>query len=225
MYNIAIDGPSGSGKSTVAKEIAKKLNFIYVDTGAMYRAIALYYINNNIDIENEELVNSKLNNISIEIEYINGMQTIFLNEEDVSNKIRNELVALTASKISIFSKVRKKLLDLQRNLAKNNNVVMDGRDIGSFVLPFAQLKIYLSASSTIRAKRRFDELILNGASVDFEDIKNDIENRDYRDMHRKIAPLKRLDDAIYIDSSNLTIDEVVEKIIKLKGENEKNNKG
>ena len=214
MYNIAIDGPSGAGKSTIAKKLSKDLGFIYVDTGAMYRALALYFINKNFDIENQELVKRELENISIDIKYDKGKQLVFLNDKDVGEEIRNERVGGVASAVSVYPFVREKLLDLQRDVARKNNVVMDGRDIGSFVLPDADLKIFLSASVETRAGRRYLEMKEKGARVTLEDIKKDIETRDYRDMNRDMAPLKRVSDAVFIDSSELTIEEVVEGIKK-----------
>lgn len=215
MYNIAIDGPSGAGKSTIARELSKRLNFIYVDTGAMYRAIALYFLVKNIDISDEKLVSLYLNKIDINIKYENKIQIVLLNGEDVSGKIRTEQIGKMASAISIFAAVRQKLLALQRNLARKNNVVMDGRDIASYVLPNADLKIYLTASTEERASRRYLELKEKGIEVSLDEVKKDIETRDYRDMHRDIAPLKQVEDAILIDSSKLGIEEVVEKIMNL----------
>jgi hypothetical protein len=213
MYNIAIDGPSGAGKSTIAKDLSKKLNFIYVDTGAMYRAIALYFYENDIDISLEDVVSFHLSNIDIDIKYEDGKQIVLLNGKDVSESIRTEKIGGMASSISVFSEVRSKLLNLQRNLAMKNKVVMDGRDIASHVLPNADLKIYLTASVDTRADRRYKELKEKGLDVNLEEIKKEIETRDYRDINREIAPLRQVEEAILIDSSNLSIEEVVEKII------------
>lgn len=213
MYNIAIDGPSGAGKSTIAKDLSKKLNFIYVDTGAMYRAIALYFYENDIDISLEDVVSFHLSNIDIDIKYEDGKQIVLLNGKDVSESIRTEKIGGMASSISVFSEVRSKLLNLQRNLAMKNKVVMDGRDIASHVLPNADLKIYLTASVDTRADRRYKELKEKGLDVNLEEIKKEIETRDYRDINREIAPLRQVKEAILIDSSNLSIEEVVEKII------------
>ena len=213
MYNIAIDGPSGAGKSTIAKDLSKKLNFIYVDTGAMYRAIALYFYENDIDISLEVVVSFHLSNIDIDIKYEDGKQIVLLNGKDVSESIRTEKIGGMASSISVFSEVRSKLLNLQRNLAMKNKVVMDGRDIASHVLPNADLKIYLTASVDTRADRRYKELKEKGLDVNLEEIKKEIETRDYRDINREIAPLRQVEEAILIDSSNLSIEEVVEKII------------
>ena len=215
--NIAIDGPAGAGKSTIAKLVSKKLDFIYVDTGAMYRAIGLYFINNNTDVENEEELLKALDKIKIDIAYEDGVQHIYLNKVDVSKEIRNEKVGNMASKTSAYKPVRAKLLDLQRGLAAENDVIMDGRDIGTNILPNAELKIYLTASVEVRAKRRYDELVEKGETPEFETIKKDIEQRDYQDMNREIAPLKQAEDAILVDTSDMTIDEVVDKITELVG--------
>ncbi len=212
-YNIAIDGPAGAGKSTIAKKLAKKYGYIYVDTGSLYRAITLYILNNSIDYNNEENVESVLDKINIEIKYIDSVQRVFLNDEDITNFLRTEEVSNATSVVATYSKVREKLVSIQRKIASSNKVVMDGRDITSVVLPNADLKIYLDATVEERAKRRFIEL--NDKSVDLEKIKEDIITRDNRDMTREISPLKRVDDAIYIDASNLGIEEVVEEISKL----------
>lgn len=213
MASIAIDGPAGAGKSTIAKKVSSELGYIYVDTGAMYRAIALYLLNKEVDVaSNEEVVNA-LNGISIEIEYIGGEQQVILNGENVTGKLRTEEVGNMASVSSANKNVRVKLLELQRNLAITNNVVMDGRDIGTNVLPNAELKIYLTASSKERATRRYKELVAKGIDADVDEIEADIIDRDNRDMTRTEAPLKQAEDAVYIDSSNMTIDEVVEAIV------------
>lgn len=213
MINVAIDGPAGAGKSTIAKLVAKEKNYIYVDTGAMYRAIALFLIRNSVDVSNEEMVSKACDSINIDIKYNDGSQLVFLNNEDVSTEIRKEEVGNMASKAAAVSVVRDKLLQLQRDLAKTNNVIMDGRDIGTFVLPEAPLKIYLTASVDARANRRFNQLVEKGDSPDINKIKFDIEQRDYQDMNRKIAPLKQAEDAVYLDSSDMTIEEVVEYIV------------
>ncbi|MGN0390724.1 MAG: (d)CMP kinase [Wujia sp.] len=210
--NIAIDGPAGAGKSTVAKMVAKKNGYIYVDTGAMYRAIGLYFMNEGVDIENSAHVMLALSAISVEIKYENGEQQVILNGKNVSKEIRQEAVGNMASNVATKQAVRDKLLDLQRDLARTQDVVMDGRDIGTFVLPNAEVKIYLTASASTRAKRRYDELISKGVSADLEEIKRDIEARDYQDMHREIAPLTQAEDAYFLDSSDMTIDEVVDEI-------------
>ena len=213
--NIAIDGPAGAGKSTIARLVSKKLDFIYVDTGAMYRAIALYFINNDTDVENEEELKAALDKIQINISYENGVQHILLNMDDVSKKIRNEQVGNMASKTSAYKPVREKLLDLQRGIAAENDVIMDGRDIGTNILPNAELKIYLTASVDVRAKRRYDELVEKGETPDLETIKKDIEQRDYQDMNREVAPLRQAEDAVLVDTSEMGIDEVVDCIIEL----------
>ena len=213
--NIAIDGPAGAGKSTIAKKVAAKLNFVYVDTGAMYRSIALYVIRNGVDPDGEADMANALDKIDVSIAYEDGTQHIFLNGEDVSTAIRQEEVGNMASKVATKAAVRAKLLDLQRNLAASQDVIMDGRDIGTFVLPQAEVKIYLTASVGERADRRYKELIEKGQTPDLEQIKKDIEARDYQDMHRDIAPLKQAEDAVLIDSSDMTIDEVVSEIIRI----------
>lgn len=213
MINIAIDGPAGAGKSTIAKLVAKKMNYIYVDTGAMYRAIALYIIRNNVDVHSDLAVKEACKNINILIKYEDGVQQVYLNDENVSVDIRKEEVGNMASKAATKLDVREKLLQLQRDLAKANNVIMDGRDIGTFVLPDADVKIYLTASVEARAMRRYDQLKEKGETPDLDKIKADIELRDYQDMNRAIAPLKQAEDAIYLDTSDMNIDQVVEFII------------
>jgi len=210
--NIAIDGPAGAGKSTIAKLVSKKLGFIYVDTGAMYRAIALYFLNNNIDVDNNESVLSACNDIKIDIKYEDNNQQVYLNGENVSSLIRQEKVGNMASKVAAKQAVRNVLLQLQRDIAASSDVIMDGRDIGTFVLPNAGLKIYLTASVSTRAKRRYDELVSKGENPDMKTIEKDIEQRDFQDMNREISPLKQADDAIYLDTSDMSIDEVVEFI-------------
>ena len=216
--NIAIDGPAGAGKSTIARLAAKELGFIYVDTGAMYRAIALYLLDSKTDIENIDAVKQALDNININIVYDKGVQHVFLNLQDVSAEIRSEKVGNMASRSSAIKEVREKLLSLQRDIAEKNDVIMDGRDIGTNILPNAELKIYLTASADVRAKRRFDELKNAGEWPDFEKIKADIINRDEQDMSREIAPLRKADDAVLVDSSDMSISEVVDSIVALANE-------
>ncbi len=214
--NIAIDGPAGAGKSTIAKMVAKELGFIYVDTGAMYRAIAVYLTENGISPEDEAVVADGISDISVEIRYENDAQMVYLNGENVTGKLRTEEVGNMASKASALPCVREKLLSLQRNLAETNDVVMDGRDIGTNILPNAELKVYLTASTSVRAKRRYDELVGKGETgADLAKIEKDIALRDKQDMERKIAPLKMAGDAVLVDSSFMGIEEVAETIIRL----------
>ena len=214
-YNVAIDGPAGAGKSTIAKKIAKKMNFIYVDTGAMYRAMALYLLKNNVDCKDSVAISEKCKEADITIKYENGEQIVYLNGENVNGYIRTEEVGNMASASSPNPDVRKKLVELQKKLAATSDVVMDGRDIGTCVLPDADVKVYLTASSAVRAKRRYDELIAKGEECDLEVIEKDIIERDFRDMNRENSPLKQADDAVLVDSSYMTIDEVVDAIIGL----------
>ena len=218
-YAIAIDGPAGAGKSTIAKSIAKKLQYIYVDTGAMYRAIAIYFIKNNIDPTDENAINKACEHVDITIAYLNGEQQVILNGENITSILRNEEVGKIASKTSIYAKVRKKLVELQRELARTTDCIMDGRDIGTTVLPNANVKIYLTASVEARASRRFKELKEKGDSPDFDVIKSDIENRDYQDMNRENSPLKQADDAILVDSSEIDLNETIDTIIKVINKN------
>lgn len=213
--NVAIDGPAGAGKSTIAKAIAKKLGYVYVDTGAMYRAMALFFLRSNISKDDEDKISSVVDDISVSIKYEDGAQHVILNGEDVTGLIRTEEVGNMASATSVYGPVRTKLVALQQELAKTTDVIMDGRDIGTVVLPNADVKVFLTASVECRAKRRYDELVAKGQDADFDQIAKDIEERDYRDSHREISPLKQADDATLVDSSNMTIDEVVEAIINL----------
>ena len=220
--NIAIDGPAGAGKSTIAKRLAKKLGFIYVDTGAMYRAMAYYFLQHDIDAKDESAIAAACPDVDVTITYENGEQQVLLNGENVNGVIRNEEVGNMASSTSVYPVVREKLVALQRQLAKSADVIMDGRDIGTCVLPDAQVKIYLTASSATRAKRRFDELTEKGVSCDLAEIEKDIIDRDYRDMHRETSPLCQAEDAVLVDSSEMNIDEVVDAIyqVYLKAEKE-----
>lgn len=215
MYNIAIDGPAGAGKSTIAKMVAKKLDFIYVDTGAMYRAMALYFLRQGIAPQDEEQISKVCDDIQVSLEYENGEQKVLLNGENVNGLIRTEEVSMMTSDTSKYPAVRAKLLSLQQDLAKTKNVIMDGRDIGTCVLPNADLKVYLTASSAERARRRYLEQKERGIDCDLAQIEQDIIARDEQDMNREIAPLKQAEDAVYLDSSDLTIDQVLDKIIEL----------
>ena len=210
--NIAIDGPAGAGKSTIAKKVAKELSFIYVDTGAMYRAMAYYFLQNGIASDDEAAIAKECPAVDVTIAYENGEQQVLLNGENVNGVIRTEQVGNMASATSVYPVVRKKLVELQQELAAKADVIMDGRDIGTCVLPNAQVKIYLTASSKTRATRRYEELTAKGESCDLEEIEKDIIERDYRDMHRETSPLKQAEDAVLVDSSELTIDEVVAAI-------------
>ena len=211
-FNIAIDGPAGAGKSTIAKQLAKELSFIYVDTGAMYRSMALYFMRNGIAKEDEAAISDACKTVEVSIAYENGEQQVLLNGENVSKEIRKEEVGKMASATSVYKEVRTKLVELQQKLAADKDVIMDGRDIGTCVLPNAQVKIYLTASVETRAERRYQELKEKGAACDLEVIKKDIADRDYQDMHREISPLKQAEDAILVDSSDMGIEEVVETI-------------
>ena len=214
-YNVAIDGPAGAGKSTIAKKIAKQMGLVYVDTGAMYRAMALFMIRNNISEEDLESINIRCEEADITIRYENGEQVVYLNGENVNAYLRNEKVGNMASVSSTQPNVRKKLVSLQKALAKTTDVIMDGRDIGTCVLPDADVKIYLTADSRVRAKRRYDELTAKGIDCDLDEIEKDIIDRDHRDMTRKESPLRQAEDAILVDSSYMTIEEVVAEIIRI----------
>ena len=214
-FQIAIDGPSATGKSTLAKALAKELSFIYIDTGAMYRAVGLYNIRKNIDLNNETDVVNTLKDISIDIKYIDKEQRIFLNGEDVSNQIREEKVGTAASIVSTYKKVREVLVDLQRSLANVQNVIMDGRDIGTVVLPNASLKIFLTASSEERTKRRYLELKEKGKDVSIEDVAKELKERDERDTKRANSPLTKAEDAILVDTTNMNIEKTIKHIKNL----------
>ena len=216
--NIAIDGPAGAGKSTIAKNLAKDRNMVYVDTGAMYRAIGLYCSRKGIAGNDEKTIVSELDNINVSLAYENGEQVVYLNGENVNGLIRTPEAGNMASAVSVFGKVRAKMVELQQNLAKTTSVVMDGRDIGTVVLPNAEVKIYLTASSEVRAKRRYDELIAKGMECDLATLQKEIEERDYRDMNREVSPLKKAEDAVELDTSYMTIQEVVEAMQKIVAE-------
>nr|WP_296006873.1 (d)CMP kinase [uncultured Blautia sp.] len=213
--NIAIDGPAGAGKSTIAKAVAKELEFIYVDTGAMYRAMALYLLRQGLSSETTEKMGEACANAEISIVYENGAQQVMLNGENVTGLLRQEEVGNMASVSSAVPQIREKLVELQRILASKENVVMDGRDIGTCVLPNAEVKVYLTASARTRALRRCKELEEKGVSCVLEEIEADINERDHRDMTREISPLKQAEDAVLLDSSDMTIEEVKEAIISL----------
>lgn len=215
MINIAIDGPAGAGKSTIAKRVAAEKNYIYVDTGAMYRAMALYLYRLGIDPDDSAAISSHCGGAEITIEYRDGVQVVLLAGENVNDYLRTPEVSDTASRTSVNGDVRVKLVQLQQELARRQNVVMDGRDIGTVVLPDAQVKIFLTASVEVRALRRYMELMENDESADLEQIKAQIKERDERDMNRAISPLKQADDAVLVDTSDLTIDEVVERILSI----------
>ena len=215
MKSIAIDGPAGAGKSTIAKRVAKELDFIYVDTGAMYRAMALYFLRQGISGDDEAKVSEACKDIEVSLIYQGGEQQVLLNGENVNDYIRTEEVSMMTSDTSKYPEVRKKLLDLQRNLAKTQNVIMDGRDIGTCVLPDADLKVYLTASSAERARRRYKEQMERGIACDIEQIERDIIARDEQDMSREIAPLKKAEDAVLVDASHMTIQEVVAELLSL----------
>lgn len=213
MINIAIDGPSGAGKSSAAKLAAAKLGYVYVDTGALYRAIGVAALRREIDTLDKDRVLAMLPELDISLTFIDGEQHVMLNGEDVSKAIRLPEASMAASNVSAMPEVRAYLLDLQHKLAAENNCLMDGRDIGTVILPNAQLKIFLTASAEIRAKRRYDELIARGTPVDYDQLLQEIIQRDYNDSHRETAPLKPAQDAVLLDSSDLTLEEVVDRIV------------
>lgn len=215
MYNIAIDGPAGAGKSTIARKVAAELGFVYVDTGAMYRAMAYYFLQHDISSEDQQAVEAACPDIRVTIEYQDGEQQVLLNGENVNAYIRTEQVSLMTSKVSQYPKVREKLVSLQKQLAAEQNVIMDGRDIGTCVLPDADAKIYLTASVKERATRRYKEQVEKGMQADLSEIEADIEKRDYQDMHREVSPLCQAEDAVLVDSSDMTIREVVAEIIRI----------
>ena len=212
-YNVAIDGPAGAGKSTIAKQVAKENGYIYVDTGAMYRGLAIHFLNLGIDPKDTEKIIEACKDVEVTIGYESGIQQIYVNGENVTAKLRTEEVGNMASMTSAIPEVRGKLLELQRTLAREKDVIMDGRDIGTNVLPDASLKIYLTASADVRAKRRYDELQEKGTECDIAQIKSDIMARDKQDMEREIAPLCKAEDAILVDSSDMSIPQVIDTII------------
>lgn len=212
MISVAIDGPAGAGKSSIAKAVSKKLGFVYIDTGAMYRAVAVYAIENNIEIKEENFTEQILDKIDITIEYDEEGQKIFLCGKDVSKRIREADASVGASNVAVIPAVRLKLVAIQRELAKKTSVIMDGRDIGTYVLPDADVKIFLTASVEERARRRFLEMTEKGMEADFESVKRDIIYRDKNDSEREFAPLRQAEDAVLVDTSDMTIDEVIEKI-------------
>ncbi len=214
-FNVAIDGPAGAGKSTIAREAARRQRMIYVDTGAMYRAMALFMLRNGIDPSDAESVVKQCALADITIRYENGEQMVFLNGENVNAYLRTEEVGNATSVVSAIPKVREKMVELQQNLAAENDCIMDGRDIGTCVLPNAGLKVYLTADSAVRARRRYDELKAKGQECDLEKIREDIEERDYRDMHRETSPLRQAPDAVLLDTSFMTVEEVVERLMEL----------
>lgn len=215
MYSIAIDGPAGAGKSTIAKGLASRLGFTYVDTGAMYRAIACWALDQGIKLEDEETVSARIDEVIISIDYKNGIQQVFLNDENITKRLREEEVGKGASIVSKYACVRDKLVELQQKIAKEKSVIMDGRDIGTRVLPDAFLKVFMTADANVRAKRRFDELCLKDDDCDYNTILKDIKDRDFADENRAISPLRPAADAVIVDTSSLSEDEVIEKIYRL----------
>lgn len=218
MINVAIDGPAGAGKSTVAKAAAKELGYIYVDTGALYRTIALNAVRNGVSDDKDKII-ELLKDTNVELKYIDGVQAVYLNGEDISALIRTPEISMGASKVSAIPEVRAFLLDLQRDIAKKNNVIMDGRDIATVVLPNADVKIFLFASPEHRAQRRYKELIEKGEDVKFEDVLADVNQRDYQDSHREIAPLKPSEESIMADTSELNLEESIALIVNTVKEN------
>ena len=214
-FNLAIDGPAGAGKSTIAKRVAKELSFVYVDTGAMYRAMGIYFSDLGIAPEEQEKIEAACKDVKISISYENGEQQVYLNGVNVTGRLRTEEAGKMASATSAYLEVRKKLVELQQEMAENTDLVMDGRDIGTCVLPDADVKVYLTASSAVRAKRRYNELKEKGTDCDLDEIEKDIIDRDYRDMHRENSPLKQAEDAVLLDSSDMTLKEVVDAIVAM----------
>lgn len=212
---VAVDGPAGSGKGTVTKRIEKELGFLNLDTGATYRCVALQVLRENVKLDNEEKIIKIANNINIKIDNTGDKDIILLNGEDVSKEIRTKEVTEVVSQISSIIPVRERMVEVQRNLAKGKNVIVEGRDIGTVVFPNADVKIYLDASEEVRAKRRYEENVQNGINTTYEEVLENVKMRDYNDMHKKVGALKKTDDQIYIDTSNMTIDEVVNKIVNI----------
>ena len=215
MIAVAIDGPAGAGKSTSARKVSEEIGFIYVDTGALYRTIGYYAILHNIDPEDKDKISACLDNIKITLKFNQGKQCVFIGDIDVSDKIRTPEISMAASAVSAIPSVRKFLLDLQKNLALENNVIMDGRDIGTVVLPNADIKIFLTASSEERAKRRYADLKIKDKDIKFQDVLNDIKQRDFNDINRKIAPLKPADDAIIVDTTGESLEQSVSRLSSL----------
>lgn len=221
MINIAIDGPAGAGKSTIARSLAAKLGYIYVDTGALYRAVGVNAMRKGMDTKNAEQVTSILDETKVSLRFVDGEQRVFLGDEDVSLAIRTPEASMAASNVSAIPAVREFLFDLQRNIAKENDCLMDGRDIGTVVLPDAQVKIFLTASAEVRAKRRYDELLAKGMKAEYNEVLEEMIQRDYQDSHRAIAPLKQADDAVLVDTSEMNLEQVLEtleNIVKEKSE-------
>lgn len=215
IYKIAIDGPSGVGKSTLAKALAKELGFIYVDTGALYRTVGLYAQHNDIDPSDEKELSNHFKNINIDLKWVDGTQRIWLNGKDVSEEIRTPKSSMYASAVSALPAVREFLLDMQRSISKKSSVIMDGRDIGTVILPDAEVKIFMSANEESRAKRRYDELIEKGQSVTYDEVLNDMKQRDFNDSTRSAAPLKPAEDAILFDNTTFTIQQTVDEAKKI----------
>ncbi|MBR6620158.1 MAG: (d)CMP kinase [Clostridia bacterium] len=212
MINIAIDGPAGAGKSTIARKLAANLGYIYVDTGALYRAVGVNAMRNGADTKNAEQVTATLSSAKVSLRFVEGEQRVFLGEEDVSLAIRTPEASMAASNVSAIPAVREFLFDLQRDIAKANNCIMDGRDIGTVVLPEAQVKVFLTASAEVRAKRRYDELLAKGMEADYNQVLEEMVQRDYQDSHRAIAPLKQADDATLVDTSEMNLEQVLEAL-------------
>ena len=215
MINIAIDGPAGAGKSTIAKTVSKELGYIYVDTGALYRTVGLNALRKGVDTKDAEGVIATLDELKVSLRFVDNEQRVFLGEEDVSAAIRQNEVSMAASNVSAIPKVREFLFDLQRDIAKNNNCIMDGRDIGTVVLPDAQIKLFLTASAEARADRRYKELVEKGQTVDYDVILKEIKERDYQDSHREIAPLKQADDAILVDSTEMDLPATINYMLNI----------